>query len=222
MGAGDFRLGLGGHGADHGQAEQLGPLRDDQAHATGGGMQEDAVAFLEVVDAAHQVGGGQAAHGHGGSGFEGDGLGQPDQRRRRHQALGGVGAQGVEKARVGDAVAQGDIAHALAHRHHHAGSFDADTVGQRNRVGAVAEIGVGVVQAYGDVTDADFTGSRIADFDVLVAEHFRPPGFIEAYGFGHAFSPIFVLVGGSRTHGLDSRHLPSRMLHIARQRLFIS
>ncbi|MNP27996.1 hypothetical protein D3C76_1209370 [compost metagenome] len=55
MGLGNFALGFGGHGADDRQAQQLGPLRNNQAHTTGGGVQQDAVTGLEVVDAAHQV-----------------------------------------------------------------------------------------------------------------------------------------------------------------------
>ncbi|MNH15947.1 hypothetical protein D3C79_755730 [compost metagenome] len=92
---GDFSLLLGRNRADHVQAEQLGPLRNNQANATGGSVQQDSVAFLEVVDAAHQVRGRQAAHGHGGSGLEADGFRQLDQRRGRDQALGAVGAKGV-------------------------------------------------------------------------------------------------------------------------------
>ncbi|CAD5377767.1 hypothetical protein OF001_U230019 [Pseudomonas sp. OF001] len=202
MGAGDFGLGLGGHGADHGQAEQLGPLRDDQADTAGGGVQQDGVAGLEVVDAAHQVGRGQAAHGHRRGGLEGDGFRQLDQRRGRDQALGRVGAEGVEKAGVGDAIADRHVGDALAHRFHHAGGFHAHAVRQRDRVGAVAEVGIGVVQADRHVAQADLTGTGFADLDVLVAQNLWTPGFIEAYGFGHVSLPnAFLLSNTARVVG---------------------
>ncbi|MCY1408001.1 hypothetical protein D9M71_233160 [compost metagenome] len=138
------------------------------------------------MDAAHQVGGSEAAHGHRRRGLEGNGTGQLDQRRSRHQALGAVGAEGVDEAGVGHAVAQGDVVHALAHRHHHAGSLDADAIGQGNRVGAVAEVGIGVVQTYGDVANTYLTRARISDLDLFIAKYFRSPGFIKTNGFGHA------------------------------------
>ncbi|MNQ88164.1 hypothetical protein D3C85_1034190 [compost metagenome] len=185
VGAGHFGLGVAGHGADHGQAEQLGPLRDDQADATGGGVQEDAVARLEVIDAAHQVGRGQAAHGHGRGGLEGDGFRQLDQRLRRDQAFGTIGAEGIKETGVGDAIANHHVGHTLADRLDHAGGFHAHARRQRDRVGAVAEVGVGVVQADGDMTQPNLTRAGLANLDVFVAKHLGTTGFVEAYGFSH-------------------------------------
>ena len=42
-------------GADHGDAERLEPLAGDQAHAAGGGMEQNGLAFLHSIDPADQV-----------------------------------------------------------------------------------------------------------------------------------------------------------------------
>ncbi len=124
MGQGDFTLGLGGHGANDVQTEQLGPLRYDQAHTTGSGVQQNAVASLEIVNASHQVRGRQAAHGHGRGGFETDGFRQFDQRRGRDQTFGAVGTQGIEKTGVGDAIADLYVGHPFADGLDHTGRFN--------------------------------------------------------------------------------------------------
>ncbi|MNT09598.1 hypothetical protein D3C72_1443870 [compost metagenome] len=148
-------------------------------------MQQNAVAFAELVDAAHQVGRGQAAHGHGRGGFEGNALGQADQRRGRYQALGAVGAQRVDEAGVGDAVARRHVGHARADGYHHAGGFHAHAAGQRHGIGAIAEVGVGVVQSHCDVADADLSGARIAHFHVFIAKHFGAAGLVHADNVCH-------------------------------------
>ncbi|MNQ88887.1 hypothetical protein D3C85_1041740 [compost metagenome] len=92
VGPGHLGLGLAGDGANHGQAEQLGPLGDDQPHPARGGVQQDAVTGLEVMDAAHQVGRRQAPHCHGGGGLAADAVRQPDEGGGRDQALGRISA----------------------------------------------------------------------------------------------------------------------------------
>ena len=134
VGAGDFRLGLARYRADHREAQQLGPLRNDQSDAARGGMKQDGVAGLEVVNAPHQIRRGQAAHGHSGCRLAADAFGQLDQRRGGTQALGAVGAQRVDEARVGDTIADRDVRHALADRFDHAGCLDTHAGRQRNRI----------------------------------------------------------------------------------------
>jgi len=48
-------LGLVRNRADHVEAQQLRPLRHNQADTAGGRMQQDGVARLEIMNAAHQV-----------------------------------------------------------------------------------------------------------------------------------------------------------------------
>jgi hypothetical protein len=93
--------------------------------------------------------------------------------------FGAVGAQGVDEAGVGHLVADRDVAHPRADGFDHAGSLDAHAGRQRDRVGAVAKIGVGKVQADRDMPQADFALPRIADNDVLELEDFRAAGLVE-------------------------------------------
>ena len=160
-------------------------MRHDQAHATGGGVQQDGFARLEVIDAAHQVGRGQAAHGHACGRFKRDGIGQMDQRRGGDQALGAVSAQGVDEAGVGDAVAHGHVAHLGADGFHHTCTFDAHAIGQRDRVGAVAKVGVGIVEANGHMAQPHLAGAGLADFGVFVLKDFGAAHAVECHGFGH-------------------------------------
>jgi hypothetical protein len=60
--AGELGLLVGAHGADHGGAEGLRPLADDQADAAGRGVDEDGVARLHAIGAPQQVLGGEALH----------------------------------------------------------------------------------------------------------------------------------------------------------------
>src|SRR4030095_5759239 len=51
----EIALPVGRHRANDGEPQQLGPLRDDQSDAAGGGMQQENVARLELMDAAQEV-----------------------------------------------------------------------------------------------------------------------------------------------------------------------
>ncbi|MCY1215747.1 hypothetical protein D9M72_276000 [compost metagenome] len=186
MGARHFSLGLARHRADHGQAQQLGPLRDDQAHAAGSRVQQDGLAGLERMDAAHQVGRGQAAHGHGRRGLEADGVRQADQRCGWHQALGAVRAQRVDETGIRDAIAHGDVGHARADGLHHARGLDAHAGGQRHRIRAIAEVGVGIVQAHRHVADAHLPCTGLSHRRVFVTQHLGAASLIHADDLCHA------------------------------------
>ncbi|MNN60801.1 hypothetical protein D3C81_1760040 [compost metagenome] len=83
------------------------------------------------------------------------------------------------------------MGHALADGLHHTGSLDSHAVGERDRVGTVAEVGVGIVQPDRHVTKSNLTRAWVAYLDIFIAKDFGTTGFVEAYGFGHAcFSPI--------------------------------
>ncbi|MNF97046.1 hypothetical protein D3C84_798620 [compost metagenome] len=150
-------------------------------------MQQNAVAFLEVVDAAHQVRRRQAAHGHGRGGLETDGFRQFDQRRGRDQSFGAVGAEGVEETGIGDAVPHLDVGHPFANGLDHTGRFNPHAVGHRNWVSTIAKIGVGIVEAHRHMTKTNLAWTGIADLDLLITEDFGTTGFVEAYGVGHFF-----------------------------------
>ena len=150
-------------------------------------MQQNAVADLEIVDAAHQVRRRQAAHGHGRGGLETDGFRKFDQRCRRDQTLGAVSPQRVEKPGIGDAITHLYIGHPFANGLDHAGRFDPHAVRQRDRVSAVAKVGVGIVQADRHVTKTNLARARVPHFDLFVTKHLGTTGFVKANGFGHFF-----------------------------------
>ena len=61
--------------------------------------------------------------------------------------------------------------------------------GSGNRIIAEPEIGVGEVEADGDMADADLAGPRIADLDVLVAKDLGAARFVKAYRLRHQCYP---------------------------------
>ena len=66
-----------------------------------------------------------------------------------------------------------------------AGGFHAHAGGQGHGVGAVAEIGVGVVQADGGVAQADLARAGVADLDLFELQHLGAAGAVHADGSGH-------------------------------------
>ena len=54
VGLGELALVLGADGADHGGAQRLAPLAEDEADAAGGRMHQDGVALLHLVGAAQR------------------------------------------------------------------------------------------------------------------------------------------------------------------------
>ncbi|MCY1237780.1 hypothetical protein D9M68_576100 [compost metagenome] len=188
VGARHFSLGIGRHRANHGQPQQFCPLRNDQANTTCRGMQQHGVARLEGVDPAHQVGGGQAPHGHGRRGFATDCLRQLDQRRRGDQPLGAVGAQRVDEAGIGHTVADRQMGDAGTDGLDHAGGLVAEAAGQRNLISAAAEVSIGKIQAHGHVAYADLPRSRLTNADVLEAKDLGSACFVKPDGFCHVVS----------------------------------
>ena len=66
-----------------------------------------------------------------------------------------------------------------------AGGLDAETVRQRHRISAVAEVGIGKVETDRDVPQPDLARPGIADLYVLVTQYFGGAGLIEANCFRH-------------------------------------
>ena len=92
MGLGELGLFVAADGADHGGAEMLGPLAEDQADAAGRGMQQDGVAGFDAIGLADQILRGQALQHHGGGGLVVDAVGQLEQAIGRDQPRFGIGA----------------------------------------------------------------------------------------------------------------------------------
>ena len=121
-----------------------------------------------------QMGGEAARHRRRGR-AQVDRLGQPDEPRRRQDAIGGVGAERM--ADIGDPIADREIGDARAERRDDAGPFDAE----RRRIGGqrietAAVIDVDVVHAGVALADARFArpGRRQRDFARAAAPPGRP------------------------------------------------
>ena len=174
--------------ADNRGTEMLRPLAHNQAHAAGGGVHQDRLAWLHAMRAAQQVLRGHALQHHRGTGGEADRIGQC------HQAVGGDGALGgiaADRACIGHAVAGFHVGDARANRDHGAGAFHAD--GQRHVRGLVeagAEIDVDIVQADGLVLDQRLSGTGLGGGHILPLHHFRAAVLMDADGFGHLGSPF--------------------------------
>ena len=127
MGLGEFRLLLAADGADHGGAEMLGPLAEDQADAAGRGMQQNGVAGFDAIGLADQVLRGQALQHHRGRGLVVDAVGQLEQTIGRNQPRLGIGAD--RRRAVGDAITGLQIGDAGADFLDHAGASPPSPLG---------------------------------------------------------------------------------------------
>ncbi len=103
VGAGDFGLVVAADRADHGGAEMLGPLADDQADAAGRGVDHDGVAGLHLVGGVEEIARGHAADHHRGRGAFVDAGWQFDDACGRRDPRLGIGVVGA--ADRSDAVA---------------------------------------------------------------------------------------------------------------------
>jgi hypothetical protein len=150
-------LGVRARGGDQLQAQRLGPLAGDQAHAAGRGVEQHEVARLQALHRARlleQVLRRQALEHHGRAGLER--CRRAAAHARRHHAHLAVAARRV--AGVGGAVAGTQVRHALAHRLDHARAFHAELQRHGQGVQAGALVDVDEVQADGVVADADLAG----------------------------------------------------------------
>ncbi|MCY1520145.1 hypothetical protein D9M68_549160 [compost metagenome] len=163
----ELALGIAAGRADELQAERLGPLAGDEAHAAGRGMEQHEVARLQAFGGQRllqQVLRGEALEHHGRAGLEGDVVGQFAHALGGHHAQFAVGAGRL--ARVGGAVAHLQVRHALAHCLDDARGFHAQLQRHLERVQAGALVGVDEVQAHGLVADADLAGAGLAHLDL--------------------------------------------------------
>jgi hypothetical protein len=55
MGPGEFGLLIAADGADDGRTQRLGPLTGDETDTAGGCMEQDGVAFLDLVGLPEKV-----------------------------------------------------------------------------------------------------------------------------------------------------------------------
>ena len=123
IGPRELRLLFRADAADDVGAEQVGPLAQDQADATGSGIDQNIVAGLYRISPKQQVMRGESLEHHRRGGFVGDTVRQPDQFLGIDHARLGIGA---EQHRIGHPVADREAIDPVAERIDHADPFHAD------------------------------------------------------------------------------------------------
>ena len=185
------RLVLGADGADHGRANRLQPLDEDQADATRRRMDQHRPARLHLRAAFDQKFGGAALEQRRRRRFVIDIVGQREEGGGGDQAMGGIGA--ALRPEIADALAGRDIRDAIPHRLDHAYAFDAKLCGQCDRVDAAAMIGVDEIQPYRAVADERFPRAGSGQLHVVKADDLRSAGRLYPCNACHRNAPYQVL-----------------------------
>jgi hypothetical protein len=160
-------LGIAARGANQAQTQGLGPLASDQAHATGGGMEQHKVTGFEATlgqRALEQVLGRQAFEHHGRTGLERNRIGQLAHALGGHHTHFAIAAGWL--AGISCTVAHLQVRHALAHGFHHTRALHAQLEWHGQGVQAAALVHVNEIQANGFVADADLTRARLTHRDI--------------------------------------------------------
>ena len=193
MRLGERRLLVAADRADHGGAEMLRPLADDEADPAGGGVDQDGLARLHHMGAADQVPRGHALEHHRRGLLVGDAVGHRHQPVGRHHPRLGIGAE--RPAGIGDAVAGLEAADAGPDLLDDAGALAAEAARQRHRVEAAALIGVDVVEADRGVPEPHLAGAGLADLDLLPVQHLGAAGLLETDRLHHGLGSSAKSVG---------------------------
>ena len=186
VGLGQRALGIAARCANQLIAQGFGPLASDQAHATGGGMEQHKVTGLQTTlgqGALEQKLGGHAFEHHGRAGVEVDRIGQFAHHFGRHHPHFAIAARGL--AGIGRAVPHLEVGDARAHGLDHARSFHAQVQGHGQGVQTGALVHVDEIQAHRFVADADFTGARVTHGDINDFEDFGTTVLVNADSSGH-------------------------------------
>jgi hypothetical protein len=173
--------------ADDGRAKVLGPLRQDAANATGGGLHKDCVPRLDAEGATQQKLRCQALQHHRRGGLELYGVGQVNEEVRGNYALFGIAPKRLYS--INHAVALGEFGDVLPNGENLAGPLLTRGEGHAGRrKDAAAQVGIDEVNSDRPISHADLAGFGIADVNVLVGEHIWPAVAVNANCF-HGFRP---------------------------------
>ena len=184
---GERRLLLRPYRADDGRAQMLAPLAQDEADAARSRVDQDGVAFLDLVDVAHEVLRGHAFEHHAGRLLVGDRIRKLDRPIRGQQPFGRVAARA---GHVGNAVAHLEVLDAVAHRDDFARALVADDERRGgSRIHPGAEIDVDEVDAAGVLLDADLPRARRTDIDVLISQRLGAAGLMHSDRCNHRLPP---------------------------------
>ena len=196
MGFREFCFLVAADGADHGGAEMLGPLAEDEADAAGRGVQQNGVAGFHAIGLADQILRGQAFQHHGRCSLVIDAVRHLEQTIRRDHPRLGIGAH--RRIAIGDAVAGLEVSDARADILDHAGALAAEPTRQLHRVETGAIVDIDEVEADGGVADARLARARLADLDLLPDQNIGGTGFVKADGVRHGYSPSNEMMIGIR------------------------
>ncbi len=169
----------------------LQPLAGHQTDAAGRRVPQHRVAGLHRIGAPHQVLDRHALEHHRRRRLVVDGVGQFHDPVGGDQAFFRIGAQ--RRGRVGDAVADLEIADTGADGDDDACCLHADHQRRLDRIKAGAVVDVDVVEADGALLQAHLALAGIADLDVDIFQDFGSAGLFDADGFYHALLVPFPL-----------------------------
>ena len=165
-----LRLAFGGHHADHLCAERFRPAHQNGANAAGSGPDQQTVARFDGPDLEQQHPGRHAFHHQGGGIFIGDAFRDFHHPVSRPNQMAGIGRF---QRRIGDAVANSQIAHALADGFNNARAFKARNGRQSGRIEPGANICVDEVQPDCRLADQNLSGSRRIQRDRFLCQNVR-------------------------------------------------
>ena len=187
VGLGKLCLLVAADRADHGDAEMLGPLAEDQADTPRRGVQQNGLAGFDPIGLADEILHRQALQHHRRGCLVVNVVGQLDQAIRWNQPLIGIGAGRC--ASIGDAVAGFQIGDAGPGLLDNASRLAAEPARQRDRIKSGPVVDIYKVQSHRGVPDARFARAGLAQFDFLPDQNFRPAGFMKANGMRHGVIP---------------------------------
>jgi hypothetical protein len=182
-----LRLLVAADGADHGDAEMLGPLAEDQADAARRSMEQNGLAGFDTISLADEILHRQTLQHHRRGRFVVNAVGQLDQAIGWNQPLLGIGAGRC--ASIGDAVAGFQIGDIRPDLLDNPSRLAAEPARQCDRIKSRAVVDVDKVQSHRRMPDARFAPTGVAQFDFLPDQNFWPAGFMKADGVRHGIIP---------------------------------
>ena len=175
---------VGRYRADHGRAEMLRPLAQDETDAARRSVHQDRVAALHRIGVMQEIARGHAADHHRGRRTLVDAVRQLHRTRRRYIARFRIGA--VRPGHAGDAVTNCDFRHAGPDRLHHARTLEPDAGRKRTHLmTAATDKHVAIIDGDGGVPHPHLSGGGRRDVDVLPLHHLRSAVPIEAERLAH-------------------------------------
>ena len=187
------------------------PLHQQKPHAARRGMNQHHVARRQLAKFVQQVMRRHPLQGKGGALLEAKTRRQRNQPVGLHQTLFRVRAR---LAGVSHASARRDVAHAFAHRLHHAASLAARNEGQLHRVAAAALIDLDEVHAHGRDAHQRLAGTWLANRHLFQFQHFRAARLLDLNRL-QGVPPFASATLSADSHAKRARRKSSRTISIS-------